>query len=88
MSQFKHFRHKITGQVKKLPSQYGSLFRDVLEEVDPSEANCVDCGFREPEGEPEFPQSNEDPEVTILPLEEPSPRRSRRKADTVELKND
>lgn len=88
MSDFKHFRHTITGKVEKLPAQYGRLFKDVLVEVDPHEAECVDCGFREPEGEADFPQSNEDPEVTILPLSEPEPVRPRRKARTVELKND
>lgn len=70
MAEFAYFKHKITGNVSKLPRQYGDLFSAVLEEVGAEEHNCVDCGVPAPEPEPE---------VTILPLEEPAPRKRGRK---------
>lgn len=45
-----YFRNKVTGLVTLLPSHYKdhpSLGANLVE-VDPSEANCVDCGFDEP----------------------------------------
>lgn len=79
MAEFAYFKHKITGNVSKLPRQYGDLFKGVLEEVGADEHNCVDCGVPTPEPEPE---------ITILPLEEPAPRKRGRKVlptdDTVE----
>jgi len=73
MAEFAYFKHKITGNVSKLPARYGALFKDVLEEVDASEHNCVDCGVP-PVEEPEA-----EPEIRILPLEEPAPRKRTRK---------
>lgn len=83
MSDFLHFRHSVTGKVAKLPAQYGRLFKDVLTEVDPNEADCSDCGFK-PDDEQPAPEDVvvDEPEVHILPLEEPAPRRSRRNAST------
>lgn len=45
-----YFRNKVTGLVTLLPSHYKdhpSLGANLVE-VDPSEAECVDCGFDEP----------------------------------------
>lgn len=70
MADFAYFKHKITGNVAKLPAQYGALFPDTLEEVDGSAYSCVDCVVPDPV---------EEPEVKILPLEEPAPRKRGRK---------
>lgn len=84
MSEFKHFRHKITGNVAQLPAQYGELFKDVLTEVDPNEDDCVDCGFKPDDEQPEPVDvvEEDEPEVHILPLQEPEPTRTRRKVST------
>lgn len=62
-----YFRNKVTGLVTLLPSHYKdhpSLGANLVE-VDPSEANCVDCGFDEP--------APEKPVEKVVVLDEPAP---------------
>lgn len=68
MAEFRTFKNKMTGRVVTLPAHYGALFDATLEEVDPSQHHCVDCGV------PEEDESVEAaPEAEHIAIEEPEP---------------
>lgn len=50
MTEFKYFRHALTGKIGSYPEDFGDLFYDLFTEVDPNEAECVDCWIK-PEDE-------------------------------------
>jgi hypothetical protein len=50
MSEFKYFRHVLTGKVGRYPENFGDLFSDTFIEVDSDAADCVDCWLK-PEDE-------------------------------------
>lgn len=56
----KHFRHKITGKIDRFPAHFVDLYSDIMEEVDPNEAACVDCGLQPVFLEPPVVESEED----------------------------
>ena len=51
MTEFKYFRHAITGKVGYYPEDFGDLFYDTFIEVDSNAADCVDCWLKPEEDE-------------------------------------
>lgn len=51
MTEFKYFRHTLTGKVGYYPEDFGDLFYDTFIEVDSNAADCVDCWLKPEEDE-------------------------------------
>jgi hypothetical protein len=80
-NEFAHFKHKITGEVVRLPAHYETLFPDVLE-VTEEDVECTTCNVPEAPAE-ETP--TEDPEKALevepVTITEPAKRTRRRAND-------
>lgn len=47
MTEFKYFRHMLTGKVGFYPEDFGDLFYDTFVEVDSNAADCEDCWLKD-----------------------------------------
>jgi hypothetical protein len=80
-NEFAHFKHKITGEVVRLPAHYETLFPDVLE-VTEEDVECTTCNVPEPPAEEPAPEAEPEKALEVEPVTITEPaKRTRRRAN-------